>query len=133
MPQSGPGRSRADDAQHPRLWPAVFERIAVDDEKADMVSELGGLADGLNPETDDTDRMLLGIRERLEQLFDGHLPGISGIDFCYPPLSDGWDPDSRSGRSGEGLKTARRVGVQEAGCLLRSAPHLQDLPGGRPR
>ncbi len=86
------------------LWPPVFERIAVDDEKADMVSELGGLADGLNPETDDTDRMLLGIREKLEQLFDGHLPGISGIDFCYPPLSDGWDPDSRSGRSGEGLK-----------------------------
>lgn len=99
----GPGRTMRNILLH-LLWPDPFERIAVDDDKADIVSELGGLADGLNPEIDDTDRVLLGIREKLEQLFDGHLPGISGIDFYYPPLSDAWDPDSPSGRSGEGLK-----------------------------
>ena len=100
----GPGQTMRNILLH-LLWPDVFERIAVEDDKADIVSELGGLADGLNPETDDIDRVLLGIRQKVEQLFpDGHLPDISGIDFYYPPLKDAWDADSPSGRSGEGLK-----------------------------
>ena len=99
----GPGRTMRNILLH-LLWPDLFERIAVDDDKADIVSELGGLADGLNAETDDTDRVLLGIREKVERLFDGQLPGIGGVDFYYAPLRDAWDPDSPSGRSGEGLK-----------------------------
>ena len=85
-----------------------------------------------NPETDDTDRVLLGIREKVEQLFDGHLPGIGGIDFYYPPLRTPGTPIRPSGRSGEGSNRSTRCEYKKQ-VVYFGPPGTQDLRGSSPR
>lgn len=99
----GPGRTMRNILLH-LLWPDVFERIAVEDDKWEIAYALAGLTD-LNPDTDDVDRVLFAIRAKAQELFPKGLPGINGVDFYYAPLKDAWAADSPSGRGGEGLSS----------------------------
>jgi len=82
------------------LFPDTFERIAVDEDKAQVVATLRGVVDGL-AEDEDTDVALFQIRQTLAQLLPNGTAGCNGeIDFYYSPLREGWDPeDTRGGRS----------------------------------
>lgn len=79
------------------LFPDSFERIAVDEDKAQVVAKLGGVVDGLAA---DPDIALFQIRTRLAELLPGGTKGGGGqTDFYYSPLREAWDPeDSRRGR-----------------------------------
>lgn len=79
------------------LFPDFFERIAVDEDKAQIVAKLGGIVEDLD---EDPDRALFEIRSRLAELLPGGTKGCGGeTDFYYSPLREAWDPeDSRRGR-----------------------------------
>lgn len=79
------------------LFPDSFERIAVDEDKAQVVAKLGGIVEDLNQ---DFDLALFQIRTRLADLLPGGTQGCDGqTDFYYSPLREAWDPeDSRRGR-----------------------------------
>jgi 5-methylcytosine-specific restriction protein B len=89
------------------LFPDSFERIAVPEDKAQIVNALGALVEGLD-EDEDLDRALFAIRGRLEELMPDGQRSIGGeIDFYYTPLRESWDPDEARGerRSDRGLSS----------------------------
>ena len=82
------------------LFPDTFERIAIDEDKAQIVYAFAGLVGGLDPAEADVDRALFDIRHSVENLLPDGQPIIDGgVDFYYPPLREGWDTeDSRVSR-----------------------------------
>lgn len=108
--REGGGRTMRNILLH-LLFPDDIERIAVDDDKAQIVHALHGLVDGLDPETEDIDRALLQIRSRVSDLMPKGQARIDGeIDFYYTPLRESWDPDLAT----EGRRTARGLSHLQA-------------------
>ena len=85
------------------LFPDNFERIAVDDDKSEIVWTFADLVPAIDPNEEDVDRALLAIRQEIEELLPEGLPDIGVVDFYYPPLVEGWRADdTRSGRGENG-------------------------------
>jgi 5-methylcytosine-specific restriction protein B len=77
------------------LFPDSYERIASTAHKYRIRDAFAALL--ANP-ADDVDRALFEIRERIVELMPQGQPSIPGqIDFYWPPLWEGWDPDDSGG------------------------------------
>lgn len=108
--REGGGRTMRNILLH-LLFPDDIERIAVDDDKSQIVNALHGLVDGLDPEEADIDRALQQIRARIGELMPQGQQSIGGeIDFYYTPLRESWDPDLAT----EGRRTARGLSHLQA-------------------
>jgi 5-methylcytosine-specific restriction enzyme B len=74
------------------LFPDSFERIASTTHKYRIRDAFEALVPDLDD--DDVDRALLQLRARIGELMPGGQPGIPGhIDFYWPPLREGWNPE----------------------------------------
>jgi 5-methylcytosine-specific restriction protein B len=109
----GAGRTMRNILLH-LLFPDTFERIAIDDDKWGVAYAFAGLVGGLDPESDDVDRMLVAIRSRIAELLPDGQPGIDEIDFYYSPLREGWDSeDTRAERTSQrGLSPLAALGYK---------------------
>lgn len=93
------------------LFSDDIERIAVDDDKSQIVNAMHGLVEGLDPEEADIDEALQQIRARISELMPQGQQSIGGgIDFYYTPLRESWDPDLAT----EGRRTARGLSHLQA-------------------
>lgn len=107
--REGGGRTMRNILLH-LLFPDEIERIAVDDDKEQIVNALHGLVEGLGSD-EDVDRALLQIRARVDELMPKGQTRLGGqIDFYYTPLRESWDPDLAT----EGRRTARGLSHLQA-------------------
>lgn len=77
------------------LFPDSYESIASTEHKYRIRDAFGALL--TNPD-DDVDKALFEIRERIKELLPQGQPDIPGhINFYWPPLREGWDPEDPGG------------------------------------
>jgi 5-methylcytosine-specific restriction protein B len=108
--REGGGRTMRNVLLH-LLFPDDIERIAVDEDKSQIVNALHGLVEGLDPQEADIDRALQQIRARIVELMPHGQRRIGGnVDFYYTPLRESWDPDLAT----EGRRTARGLSHLQA-------------------
>ncbi len=82
------------------VFPDSFERIASREHKRRVVVAFSPVLDGAAPE--DTDRRLLAIRRRLEDLL-----GREDLDFYRTPLVEVWNDSGESGEGGAPMDALR--------------------------
>lgn len=82
------------------LFPDFFERIASSSHKRRVVASFSSVLDGDIPV--DTERCLLAIRERLEELL-----GRNDLDFYWSPLVEVWNDSGESGEGGASMDALR--------------------------